>query len=196
MQLSIERHEIQSHFQNAGTTLDPREFNGKKNVIWPSFGDLETTNQNNNGGAVMSDKIDEINNKFGFTTTQQNLVKRVIECVAGDYTEETVIMFTKKGDIHEYNGREFTQYDTDDENYEFVDYNGYKIGENMQEVVLGNEIPFPDFVAGNYVISKYFCNFDMIAVKNIDFEPISDYCDVYTTPDDPGGWDTEIYYFE
>jgi len=144
----------------------------------------------------MSNKIDEINNKFGFTTIQQNLVKRVIECVAGDYTEETVIMFTKKGDLHEYDGRKFTQYDTDDENYEFVYYNGYELNGDMQEVVLGDEIPFSDFVTGNYVISNNFCNFDMIAVKNIDDEPISDYCDAYSTPAEPGGWDTEIYYFE
>jgi len=135
--------------------------------------------------------------EFGMTPFQKDLVKRVIECVEECKTDRTRVMFSKKEDYHEYDGREFSARDYGDEErdgYIWVCFNGYMYSGGMQEMSWGDEITFEDLTSGNYVVPKAFRDFDAIAVKHVAwYIPERDVH--HSSPEEPGGVETDMYYF-
>ncbi|QSO48413.1 hypothetical protein [Alicyclobacillus mengziensis] len=136
-------------------------------------------------------------NEFEMTSSQKDLVKRVIECVEECKTDRTRVMFAKQEDYHEYDGREFSARDYGDEErdgYIWVCFNGYMCGDSIQEMSWGDEMTFEDFTSGNYVVPQVFRDFDAIAVKHVAWY-IAEEGVRHSSPEEPGGVETDMYYF-
>lgn len=129
---------------------------------------------------------------------QKNLVDRVKEHLQGCTTDNTRIMFAKKEELHEYDGREFSASDygnEDEDNYIFVCFNGYMDWGDMQEMSWSDEeICYNDFINEQYTVPEIFYDFDTIAVKHLDWHINGDGI-FYTSSEEPGGIDTDMYYF-
>ncbi|MFB6469521.1 hypothetical protein ACE38V_22570 [Cytobacillus sp. Hz8] len=135
---------------------------------------------------------------FEMSPFQKNIVNKVKEYLEECATDKTRIMFAKKEELHEYDGRKFSARDYGNEaedNYIWVCFNGYMDGGDMQEMSWSDEeICFKDFMNGQYAVPEVFYDFDAIAVKNLAWHINGD--DIFcTSQEEPGGIDTDMYYF-
>lgn len=128
---------------------------------------------------------------------QKLLIKKVKEILSECATEDTRIIFAEKGELHEYDGREFSARDwgnEEEDGYVFVCFNGYMVDGDMQEVGWSDEeISYEELVNNNYSIPTSYKNFDVIAVKHIAWH-INEKEVYYTCSDEPGGIETDMYY--
>ncbi len=154
------------------------------------------------GGKEMSNVSNQstykIKKGFEMSPFQKNLVDRVKEHLQECATDKTRIMFAKKEELHEYDGREFSSRDYGNEyedNYIWVCFNGYMDGKDMQEMSWSDEeICFKDFLNEQYTIPEKFYNFDAIAVKHLECH-INGNDIFFTSQEEPGGIDADMYYF-
>lgn len=136
--------------------------------------------------------------EFEMSPLQKNLVNRVKEHLKECATDKTRIMFAKKEELHEYDGREFSARDygnAEEDNYIWVCFNGYMDGRDMQEMSWSDEeIRFEDLLNEQYIVPEAFNDFDAIAVKKLAWH-INGNDIFHSSPDEPGGIDTDMYYF-
>ena len=147
---------------------------------------------------ISKQSVYKINKEFEMSPFQKNLVNRVKEHLQECATDKTRIMFAKKEELHVYDGREFSARDygnEEEDNYIWVCFNGYMDGADMQEMSWSSEeISAKDFINGQYSVPEVFYDFDAIAVKHLAWHINGD--DIFhTSQEEPGGIDTDMYYF-
>ena len=140
----------------------------------------------------------KIKKEFEMSPFQKNLVNRVKEHLEECASDKTRIMFAKKEKLHKYDGREFSVIDygnAEEDNYIWVCFNGYMDGRDMQEMSWSDEeISFEDLLNEQYIVPEVFYDFDAITVKNLEWH-INGEDIFFTSQEEPGGIDTDMYYF-